>query len=455
MDAYPGGVNRIARFFGAQEPWERPMPVGRERRQDYLLAAAWTIGAVVNLELVRSAAIFGAEPAHLGWQYLATLSAGILLVWRRRFPLVVAALATIHMFTVATLMPMVMSGLVIQVVYFFAIYSGVAWARHRQRLVFVSALILAITLGWLGWMFATSVNSPEREELMAEFEPAGVLDPFVAGAAYASVSNLLYFGGAILLGQLSWNAARRTAQVIEQAATIERQADRLRDQAVVAERLRIARELHDVVAHHVSVMGVQAAAARRVLERDPVAARDALQTIEGASRQAVGQMRDLLGTLRSSELAAAGAAGAGAELSDGRAPQPLIADITTLVHQSSTPSVRVDYSLVEEVSGGAAAVADVVQLAAYRVVQESLANVLKHSTASRVTVVLRVADHVEVEVVDNGHPRTGTSGTQLGQLGIRERAQHLGGIAEVGPRHGGGYRVRVRLPVQPAVTMAV
>ena len=159
-------------------------------------------------------------------------------------------------------------------------------------------------------------------------------------------------------------------------------------------------------------------------------------------------MRELLGTLRSGELAA-DATHTGEQ--DGRAPQPTLADLPTLVERAATPGCQITCDLVEEEPGLAAAVPPPVQLSAYRVVQESLANVHRHSTANRASVVVRVdTDHLEVEVVDNGSPRWGSSGTGLGHLGIRERAHHLGGTAEIGPRReGAGYRVRVRFPVEP------
>jgi signal transduction histidine kinase len=115
----------------------------------------------------------------------------------------------------------------------------------------------------------------------------------------------------------------------------------------------------------------------------------------------------------------------------------------------------VDYSLVEATPGAGGAVPPSVQLSAYRVVQESLANVRRHSTAHRASVVVRVGEHIEVEVLDDGSPRVGTSGTGLGLQGIRERVQHLGGDADIGPRHGAGFRVRVRFPLTSSAAARV
>uniref|UniRef100_UPI0015F2BFFA sensor histidine kinase n=1 Tax=Raoultella terrigena TaxID=577 RepID=UPI0015F2BFFA len=151
----------------------------------------------------------------------------------------------------------------------------------------------------------------------------------------------------------AWRSARQRADLEEQTATIRSQTERLRENAVIEERLRIARELHDVVAHHVSGIGVQAAAARRVLDTDPEAAKGALGRIESGSRDAVGQMRGLLGTLRNGE-ARSDREGVGAV--DGwtgsdHAPQPGLADIPELVGARSSASLAVVHELVEEDAG--------------------------------------------------------------------------------------------------------
>nr|WP_281379819.1 histidine kinase [Flexivirga oryzae] len=223
-----------------------------------------------------------------------------------------------------------------------------------------------------------------------------------------------------------------------QARTIDEQAEQLRQKAVDAERLRIARELHDVVAHHVSVIGVQAGAARRVLAKQPEAAREALAGIEDSSRSAVTEMRSLLGTLRS-----------GPE--PDRAPTPGLDDLGQLIDDYRTSGLTVDYAVADTEPPRAATAPPSVGLAIYRTVQEALANVQRHSTATRASVVTRFGEradraYAEVEILDDGHARTGTGGTGLGLVGMRERASALGGEVEVGPRQTAGYRVRVRLP---------
>ncbi|WP_256842244.1 sensor histidine kinase [Ornithinimicrobium cryptoxanthini] len=453
-------MDRIAHLLGADEGWQRPGPTAAQRRTDVLIALVVFVLAAVSIEFLRSLGMLDGKSSLLDvlGQHGSALSAAILLVWRRSHPLLIAVLANAHLYVIGTIQPAVASGLVMQVLYFFAVYSGVAWARDRRGLSYVlTGLVITLSL-WLAWVFALSsgLETLMRNLGADDVGASGLFSPAVGTIGLVSLNNVLFLGGAILLGQVAWRGAMHTLRELEHAATIRSQAARLRDQAVVAERLRIARELHDVVAHHVSVMGVQAAAARRVLEKNPDAAREALGAIESSSRNAVSQMRDLLGTLRSGQLAADGAseedgsdpaaAGGGSGTPD-RAPQPDLDDLEELVAVSAGPNLEVSYTLVEEVPGAASEVPAALQLTAYRIAQESLANVRRHSTASRASVVVRVGSELEVEVLDNGAPRHGTAGTGLGQRGIRERAELLGGDVEIGPRRGAGYRVRAVLPL--------
>jgi len=447
-------MDRIAHLLGADENWERPAPTATQRRTDVLIALVVYLLAALSIELMRSLGVMEGEDSLLDIlsQHGAAASAAVLLVWRRTYPLVIATLANLHLYVIGTLQPVVGSSLVIQALYFFAVFSGVAWARDRRALSYlVVAFVVALSL-WLAWVFALSSGLQKMLENFGaeEIEQGGLFSPPVGIIGWVTLNNLLFLGGAILLGQVAWRGALHTARELEHAETIRAQSARLRDQAVVAERLRIARELHDVVAHHVSVMGVQASAARRVLEKNPDAAREALGAIETSSRNAVGQMRELLGTLRHGELAADGAAEEDIEADSAapdRAPQPDLEDLPDLAVQATTPTCEVTYDLVEDRPGAVGEVPAALQLTAYRIAQESLANVRRHSTATRASVVVRVGDALEVEVLDNGSPRHGTGGTGLGQQGIRERAELLGGAVEIGPRRGAGYRVRVTLPL--------
>lgn len=265
-------MDAIARFVGAEEDWQRPAPSREGRRADVWMAAVWFVVAALGQELVRSIGAMESVGGGTAWQHVAIASASALLVWRRSHPLAVAGASAVHMFVVGVLIAPVMATVPMQALYFFALYSGVAWARDRRAMVYVVAGVLTLMFCWLAWMFALGSGVEELRSGVVTGQGEGPFPAIPAGVAYVFLINVLYFGGALLIGQVAWRGALRTAQVVDQAETIRQQSGRLRDQAVVAERLRIARELHDVVAHHVSVMGVQAAAARRVLTRDPEAA---------------------------------------------------------------------------------------------------------------------------------------------------------------------------------------
>jgi signal transduction histidine kinase len=307
----------------------------------------------------------------------------------------------------------------------------------------VGAIVLSMFV-WLALQFA--VGSAVQEILDdAGTSRDGVLGPIPAAIALTLLINTVYFGGAVLGGQASWRNARQKALLAEQTSTIRAQSDTLRRRAVTDERLRIARELHDVVGHHVSVIGIQAAAARRVIDRDPVAAGAALGDIERSSREAVTQMRSLLGTLRELDEAPYGR--------DDRAPEPGIDDLPALAAERTASGLVTAYHVVESSPGAAQHLPAPLGLSLYRVAQEALANTTRHSTARSARVVLRVEDrtacpYAEVEVLDDGRPRGATSGSGLGHLGMRERAAGMRGEVEIGPRPTGGYRVRVRVPLE-------
>ncbi|MFC8799480.1 sensor histidine kinase [Promicromonospora sp. NPDC057138] len=454
-----GVVGRVLDWFGVDSDWER-VPAGRDAyRRDLLLGACFAVFAAVSVELGRSMGFFEGTDEPLWLIILLAVVSTVPLAWRRRYPLVSLALVYgiwlglgLTIGGITALMPM-------QVMYFVALFTAVAWARDRRAMLVVVGACVLVMFAWLIWMFAVRKG---METLFEEFPtPAdwpGTVEPYLASAVYQFVVNIAFFGGAVVAGQMQWNAARRREQLADQAVTIERQAAALTDQAIVAERVRIARELHDVVAHHVSVIGIQAAAARRVLNRDPALAAEALATIERESREGVAQMRNLVGTLRS---VPDGGAPGPLTGSDGasRAPEPGLADLPALT-AADHDGLDTTFRQVEEPLGAAADVPDPMGLSLYRTAQEAMANVRKHSTARSATVTLRVVrgpatsegrqfahGFAEVEVLDDGRPRRGTSGSGLGLLGIRERAATHQGVVEIGPRATGGFRVRMRLPL--------
>lgn len=448
--------HRIGGFFALEDDWERPGGLGPA---DLVTGALTLLVAGVGMELYRDAGALEHTAAPLWLQWVAVVSGAVLVIGRRRWPLTVAALAAGHMVVVGVLIPEVMSQFALQAVYFVAYFSAVAWGRHRRETVLGVAGLIALMFVWLAWQFALGSGIDDVRVMLGEDadQRFGPIPPVTAFIMLTALINVVYFGGAVVAGQLAWRSARQQARLAEQAERLDAQAGELHRRAVVDERLRIARELHDVVAHHVSVIGVQAAAARRVLGRAPEQAatpihriedaRTALGEIEQSSREAVGQMRGLLGTLR--------ADGTGGDADATREAEAGLDGLPDLVAGACGPGLTVTYCLVETPRGAARTVPAPLAHSLYRSVQEALANVQRHSTARRAGVVLRVdracgSPHVEVEVTDDGRPRSGTSGSGLGQLGIRERAASHRGLVEIGPRVTGGYRVRVRLPLTPA-----
>ena len=443
----PRPTARLLEWFGVDDAWERPRPaIGR---QDVVLAASVEAVSLLALELVRSSGGFEHTDVPVWTEWLAVSTGAALLLGRRRWPLTVALLAALHMFVAGVTMPQVMGQVSLQIVYFVALLSGVAWARDRRAMALVVGSIVLFMFAWLTWQFALGSAVQEwldEEELTSR---TGVFPPVPAAIAITLLINAIYFGGAIVGGGVSWRAARQRARLRDQAITIAAQAGRLREQAVIDERLRIARDLHDVVAHGVSAMGIQAGAARRVLDRDPDAARTALSHVEQASRDAVTQMRRLLGTHRE------GGGEGGEDTSGTRTTDAGVDDLPHLVAEVDGQGLAVSLDVVEEQEGAAARLPRGIGLAVFRTVQEAHTNVRRHSTADTVSVVVRVDEsapgaYAEVEVVDNGRPRHGTSGSGLGQLGIRERAATHEGQVDIGPRVTGGYRVRVRYPLGAA-----
>jgi signal transduction histidine kinase len=257
------------------------------------------------------------------------------------------------------------------------------------------------------------------------------------------VSLLVIVGMAWVIGDNLRTRRAYTASLEERAARLEREQHENAQRAVNEERARIARELHDVVAHSVSVMVVQAGAARRVLRRDPDRASEALGSIELTGRQALDELRRLLGMIRKYDRRAVDLA-----------PQPGLQDLDALLSQIEEAGLPVD--LVVE--GEPRPLPSGVDLSVFRIVQEALTNTLKHAGPARATVTLTYrSDELALNIVDDGSGLThlvedndsgGPGGHGL--VGMRERVALYGGELCAGPRSGGGYEVKACLPLTPA-----
>ncbi|MGA4506581.1 sensor histidine kinase [Propionibacteriaceae bacterium G1746] len=427
-------IERLREWFGWDDDWERPRPpIGRA---DVVLATLALTMGWLNSEAVLSQLAHEQVTSATWLRVLLLVTGAALLVFRRRFPLPTMLLLGVHFFLAVTYAPEVGYTLVFQLFAFLGLYSGLAWGSNRRATILAAAALALGLATWLVWEFAVGRGLEGLGILPAE--SAGLFSPLTGAIVGSVLANGVYLFSSVLMGQVAWRQARTEHVLREQAETIQVQSERIAEDAVLTERLRLARELHDVVAHHISVMGVQASGARAVLSKDPDLAAQALDNVADASRSAVTQMRGLLGTLRSPR-----------ELDEaGRAPEPTLAEVADLARAATTTGFTVQYSLIEHAERGADDVPLPVGLTIYRTVQESITNARRHSSARHVRVVVRLdLLFAEVEVTDDGTPRPGSGGSGYGQLGIRERAESLGGEVELGPRPTGGYRVRVRLPL--------
>jgi signal transduction histidine kinase len=338
------------------------------------------------------------------------------LMWRRRAPLVV--LAVVFAATAVgdvTAVPYGQGfGLIL------ALYT-VASACEPRRAI---PAFIVVTLGVLVLLTAGALWAPQPV----------TLDLFFL--------NLLVIGITWAIGDNVRTRRAYTAELEDRAARLERQREADARAAAASERARIARELHDVVAHHVSVMAVQAGAARRVVATQPDRARDAVEAIEGTARQALTELRRLLGVLRRGDRPA------GPEPGPALAPQPGLGELEALAEQARRAGLR--FELVTE--GEPRPLPAAIDLSAYRIVQEALTNTLKHANAARARIAVRYGrDEVELTVADDGRGIVDADELAAGGhglIGMRERVALFGGDLTIGPRPGGGLRVAARLPVE-------
>ena len=380
--------------------------------RDHPVAADWIYAVVVLLLLVGASSFgdgkAGEDQATPGIGTFLVIGAGTLpLAFRRRHPIpTIIALGAVELVVSLFGFP----GGILAFSCLVALYSVAAHAERRQAVIALA--ITPLVIGLAMWV--------DRENVA----PSDV------------VWNLAIFLTAWVLGDnLQARRARSTA-LEERALRLERERDEAATRAVEAERSRIARELHDVVAHSMSVMVVTAGAARRIIERDPDAAREAMGNIETTGRQALDEMRRLLGVLRRDD-----------DESLARAPQPSVKHLDALVHQVTDAGLPVSL----EIEGEPRPLAAGLDLSAYRIVQEALTNTLKHAGPATATVRLCYGDRaLELQVTDDGRggaaDRSG-DGRRHGLIGMRERVALYGGELNVGPRRGGGYEVKATLPL--------
>ncbi len=275
--------------------------------------------------------------------------------------------------------------------------------------------------------------------LLTSIAIAGVLSPGedLPVAAVFGIAAIHLTSG--VAGEIVFERRQRLAALEQRAVRAESERELLARQAVLDERARIARDLHDIVAHGMSVMVVQAGAARRVVATQPDRAAQALEHIQETGRQALSEMRRMLGVLRNDDDAAA------------LAPQPTIGDLDDVVQNCVEAGIPAEIII----EGSSPQTAAGIEMTGYRIVQEALTNVIKHAgvSAHAAIRVTYLPDRLRVEVTDDGDGATSrqlSETTGHGLIGMRERVELYGGSFHAGPRPGGGFRVAATIPFDAA-----
>jgi signal transduction histidine kinase len=425
----------------AANPWQRSGPTAQQQRWDLLVGSLLVVGALISLFLSRSMGTdLGVPRPSAREESLWVLAVAAPLCLRRRFPLSVLLVCAAAFIGLQA--RFVAESTLTSICLFAALYTAGAWGRDRRITLAVRGLVVLSMFCWLIY----SISATAWAEVARPSDPpvTGPLPPQLASMLYVTLLNLLFFAGAWYFGGAAWSRARQDHELAQRTAELRIERDENARRAVFADRVRIARELHDVVAHHVSVMGVQAGAARRVLSTDPGLARHTLAHIEAAGRAAVGELQRLLIVLREHNDPGNGPS------DPGGGPAPDCHCLPMLFGVGNTPGLATGYTVIGEPIPLPAALS----VSLYRIAQEALTNTIRHAGASRCDARLRYLDEaVELEIVDDGRGRTGgtSHGSGLGLVGMRERVNLHGGHLDAGPRHGGGYRVRARFPLpQPA-----
>jgi signal transduction histidine kinase len=328
------------------------------------------------------------------------------VAWRQRAPLVALVTATVAMF-VGTAAGVPLHAAIVPIAIALVLVYSVGQHEPRSRAAFGLVVVLCGVHGAMQLAVANGEDYPIGDRV---FVTLFVVAPWLVGRA--------------LHGR-----AREVEELADRAARLERE----RQAALAEERARIARELHDVIAHSLGVIVVQAGAGETVAVKQPEHAREVLHSIQQLGRQSLGEMSRLVGVLRDG----------GEEV--GLAPQPGLVDLPALVAQTRASGLDATFS----VTGTPVDVAPGLDVAAYRIVQEALTNTRKHASATLATVTVHhTPEELTIEILDDGTGSANGSGGGHGIIGMRERAALYGGTFEAGPRPDRGYAVRAVLPIE-------
>ena len=374
-------------------------------RRDAVDALILALAVAVEVEVL-------AKGDDLDLALLAPLSLFFVLplLFRRRYPLLAPCISLVAFAIAATFDPNGLERIDTGALAGIAVMIALGAIRDREG-AFVG-LALGMTTGiYVQSRFADTTTSD------------------IVGAA-------IFYAGGWFAGRALATRAERIRILRARVEEAEQARAVVAERAAAEERARIASELHDVVAHSVSVMVVQSSGVRRLLREDQHRERDALLSVEQIGRQALTEMRRMLGVMRPGDEAPAALA-----------PQPGLQHLDHLIAQV----VEAGLPVTLRVEGERTPLPPGVDLSAYRIVQEGLTNALKHAPGSHAEVIIRFLDNkVNLEIADDGNEASVEDGLGHGLVGMRERVALYGGTLEAGPREGGGYVLRAELPVEAA-----
>jgi signal transduction histidine kinase len=404
----PGVTSIHHRVLG----WSRQHPDGADAALAAALFALSTL-AFATTQPPSGAVVQYRSPVWWGMFFVAGQS--LPLIWRRRAPRVVLAVVMVSAFGAYVIGFSESGGTFTTII---AMYTVASLAERKEALVaFVWSMLIVEGVNVAGMVTYGTAELP----------------PIVL------VANFIIYFTAWAIGIAVRNRRALLDQLEQRAVEAEQRQTEAAQRAVIDERQRIAREMHDVVAHSLSVMVVQAGAARRVLAERPDVAVDSLLTIEQTGREAMGEMRRLLGVMRQRDDAGQGPA------APVRSPQPGLDALPALVDHWNQVGLPVTLTL----DGNPRPLPGGIDLAAYRIVQEALTNTAKHAGPAKAEVRVDFGDDtLGLEVLDDGRGAAATDHPAgHGLVGMRERTELFGGRLDAGARPGGGFRVRALLPI--------
>jgi len=357
------------------------------------------------------------QPVNLPISVAFTVMAIIPLVFIRKFPLAVLLVITVMLLPYRQLD--IPEGTFTLYGYLLALFGAGAFGNRKWR-----NLVRGISLGLViaNLLYLTFLKEQTSHTGTA-----------ILSQVLAILWPLFLFGAAWWIGDIFRARRERENELRERTIELEHEREENARQAVMEERMRIARELHDVIAHHVSIIGIQAGAARRLLEKQPDKTKEALSAIEISSRASINEMQRLLGLLRQDKE------------TNQLTPQPGLTRLSHLISEMKEAGLPVEL----RIEGEKRPLPLSIDLSAYRIIQEALTNVLKHAGLAEAKIVLRYAyGFIELEVVDNGQGVVErTEGKGRGLIGMKERVNLHGGELEAHNLPERGFVVRAKLPL--------